>query len=62
MPERIEFKEEDFTENELLLLRLAFKLTEEVVDAQVSSNSCLCNMRDDLYDLKQKLGIYELVD
>ena len=58
---RVEFKEEEFTEDELMLLRLAFKLVGDVVEYQRTSNSdvYLCN---ELYYLKEKLGINDLLD
>ena len=57
---REKFKEEEFTEDELMLLRLAFKLVDDVVEMQRTSNSdvYLCN---ELYNLTQKLGISELI-
>ncbi len=55
------FKEEDFTEEQLLLLRMAFKLVGDVVEMQRYNNYdvYMCN---ELYHLKEKLGIYDLVD
>lgn len=51
---------EDFTEDELYLLRLAFKLIEDVVEAQRSDNYDV-DMCNALYCLRQKLGVYDLV-
>lgn len=58
---REKFKEEEFTEDELALLRLAFKLVDDVVEMQRMGNSdvYMCNV---LYYLKEKLGIDGLVD
>lgn len=57
---KLEFKEEDFTEDELALLRLAFKLADDVAEQHsLISNRYLCN---ELYSLKEKLGIHELVE
>ena len=55
------FKEEDFTEEQLLLLRMAFKLVDDVVEMQRCDNYdvYMCN---ELYHLKEKLGIYDLVE
>ena len=55
-----EFKEEDFTKDELMLLRMAFKLVSDVVQIQREDNYDvhLCN---ELFSLEEKLGIYELV-
>lgn len=60
MDER-KFTEEDFTENELMLLRMAFKLVDDVVQIQREDNYdvLMCN---ELFHLKEKLGIYDLVD
>ena len=56
-----EFSKEDFTEEELMLLRLAFKLTSEAVEV-MRYDMHLYSLSDDLYNLKNKLGIYDLVD
>lgn len=55
------FTEEDFTTDELRLLRMAFKLIDDVVEMQRNDNYdvYMCNV---LYDLKNKLGIYDLLD
>ena len=51
---------EDFNEEELILLKAIFKLADEIMGGYLGS--CLWNMdRNTLYDLKQKLGIYDLV-
>ena len=54
------FTEEDFTEEELLLLRMAFKLVDTVVETQRTSNYDvhLCNV---LYNLTMKLGVSDLI-
>ena len=51
---------EDFTEDELRLLRMAFKLIDDVVEMQRDDNYdvYMCNV---LYDLKNKLGIYDVL-
>jgi hypothetical protein len=56
----VDFKEEDFTEDELMLLRLAFKLVDDVVEYQRDSNSDVY-MVNELYNLTQKLGINDLI-
>lgn len=54
-------QKEDFTEDELEMLKLIFKSAEAILQLKRTSN-------DDVYDintlfyLKQKLGIYEIVD
>jgi hypothetical protein len=55
-----EFTKEDFTEEELMLLRLAF----ELLDASVYTMDKLNydNNSNIVYDLKEKLGIYDLLD
>lgn len=59
--ENIVFTKEDFTEDELALLRLAFKLADTVIESQRADNYdvYMCNT---MYDLKNKLGIYNLLD
>ncbi len=55
------FTKEDFTEDELILLRMAFKMLDAAVDEQrrlfYGSNYC-----NEVYNLKEKLGIYDLLD
>ena len=55
------FTKEDFTEDELRLLKMAFKLVDDVVEMQREGNydTYMCNV---LYDLENKLGIYDLLD
>lgn len=54
------FKEEDFTKEQLQLLRMAFKLVGDVVEMQRYDNYdvYMCN---ELYRLKEKLGIYDIL-
>ena len=54
------FTEYDFTEDELRLLRMAFKILDDVVEMQRDDNYdvYMCNV---LYSLKVTLGIDELV-
>lgn len=59
--ENLKFEESDFTEDELLLLRLAFRLVDTVVETQRTDNYDV-NMSNSLYYLKEKLGIYDLVN
>ena len=51
-----EYKDTDFTSDELMLLKMAFHLVGEVVEIQRESNYdvCMCNA---LHSLKEKLGI-----
>ena len=55
------FTEEDFTEEELMLLKMAFRLVNEVVEIQRIDryDNNLCNS---LFCLKEKLGINDLID
>lgn len=53
-------KKEDFTEDELMLLKMAFSLVDNVVDTFRTDNYDVY-LSNTLYDLKNKLGIYELV-
>lgn len=55
----MEFTKEDFTENELILLRMAFRMLDVVVEEERHFYSG--DHRNDLFNLKEKLGIYELV-
>lgn len=55
------FTKEDFTNEQLMILKMAFTLVENVIEMQRENNYdvLMCN---ELYYLKDKLGIYELVD
>lgn len=52
---------EDFTEDELMLLKMAFKLVDDVVEIQRYDNYDVY-LSNVLYHLKKKLGIYDLVN
>ena len=54
------WQEEDFTEDELLLLRMAFRLVDDVVEIQRYDNYDVY-LSNELYHLKKKLGIYNIV-
>ena len=54
------FTKEDFTEDELALLKLAFELLDTAVCAMDRLN--YDNNANTVYDLKEKLGIYDLLD
>lgn len=60
MDEDKKLKFEDFTEDQIKLLKLAFKLLDDVVKSQLTDDyTYLCK---ELFELKCKLGIYDLVD
>ena len=59
MEDRI-FKEEDFTEDELMLLRMAFKLVTDVIEIQREDRYDVV-LSNELFNLEEKLGIYDLV-
>lgn len=59
MPEG-KFKETDFTEDELSLLKLAFELIDTVVERQRYDNYDVY-MSNELFHLKVKLGIDDIV-
>lgn len=54
------FTEDEFTKDELMLLRLAFKLVDDVVELQRSDRYDTF-LPNELYSLKEKLGISDLV-
>lgn len=54
------FTEDEFTPDELRLLRLAFKLVDDVVESQREDRYDTC-MVNELFNLKEKLGIYDVV-
>lgn len=54
-------EESEFTEDELKLLRLAFKLADTVVEVQRVDNYDV-DMCNSLFYLKEKLGIDDLVE
>lgn len=55
------FKEEDFTEDQLQLLRMAFKLVDDVIEIQRYDNYDV-HLHNELYYLKEKLGIYDILN
>ena len=56
-----EFTKEDFTEDELILLRMAFKMLDVAIDEQ-RQLFYGSNYRNEVYDLKEKLGVYDLLE
>ena len=52
---------DEFTEDELNLLKLAFALVDTVVESQRLDNYDVY-MSNSLFHLKEKLGIYDLLD
>lgn len=56
----MQWTKEDFSEDELVLLRMAFRMLDEAIDAQRELLYC-SDYRNEVYDLKEKLGIYDLV-
>jgi len=56
-----EFTKEDFTEDELVLLIMAFRMLDIAIDEQRRLFHS-GDYRDEVYNLKNKLGIYDLVD
>ena len=57
---KVEFEEEDFTEDELMLLKMAFGLADNVVQTLRTDNYDVY-LSNTLCDLEHKLGIYKLV-
>ena len=55
------FNEEDFTQDELMLLKMAFNIVDVVVESQRSSNYDVY-LHNEFYSLKEKLGIDDLID
>ena len=58
--EESKFNKEDFTDDELMLLKMAFNLVDIVVETQRTSNYDVY-LANDLYNLKAKLGISNLI-
>lgn len=54
------FTEEDFTVDELMLLKMAFNLVNIVVETQKEDNYDVC-LSNELFNLTLKLGIDDLV-
>lgn len=52
---------EDLTDNEIMLLKMAFKSVEEILEIQRYHHCCSVDLCNDLFNLKEKLGIYDLV-
>lgn len=56
----MEFTREDFTEEELILLRLAFSLLNNAVNG--TKELCWVDYSNAVYSIKDKLGIYDLLE
>lgn len=56
----MQWTKEDFSEDELVLLRMAFRMLDEAIDAQ-RELMYGADYRNEVYYLKEKLGIYDLV-
>lgn len=52
---------EDLTDDEVMLLKMAFKSVEEIIEIQRYYHYCGVDLCNALYNLKEKLGIYDLV-
>ena len=55
----MEFIKEEFTEDELILLRMAFRLLDVAVEEYYRLD--YSDYRNTAFELKEKLGIYEIV-
>jgi hypothetical protein len=52
---------EDLTDDEIMLLKMAFKSIEEIIEIQRYYHYCGVDLCNTLFNLKEKLGIYDLV-
>ena len=52
---------EDLTDDEIMLLKMAFKSIEEIIEIQRYHHYCGVDLCNDLFNLKEKLGISDLV-
>lgn len=52
---------EDLTDDEVMLLKMAFKSVEEIIEIQRYYHYCSIDLCNALFNLKEKLGIYDLV-
>lgn len=55
------FEEEDFETDELMLLRMAFRLVDTAIETQREGNYDVY-LSNELFNLKEKLGIGDLID
>ena len=51
----------DLTADEIMLLKMAFKSLEQIIEVQHEYNYGDYYIRDTLFNLKEKLGIYDIV-
>jgi hypothetical protein len=56
-----EFIKEEFTEDELILLKMAFKMLEAAIEEE-RHLFYSGDYRNEVFNLKEKLGIYDLVE
>lgn len=61
MEERKLFKEEDFTEEELVLLKTIFKMGYSMAEGLRNSDYCVDSMSDTIFGLIQKLGLDKII-
>lgn len=54
------WQESDFTEDQLMLLRMAFRMVETAVETMRLDNSDV-HLSNELYRLEEKLALYDLV-
>ena len=59
--ENVSFSEDMFTNEELMLLKMGFNILDTVVESMRNGNSDVY-MSNVLYNLKNKLGIYDIID
>ena len=52
---------EDLTDDEVMLLKMAFKTVEEIIEIQQYYHYCGVDLCNALFNLKEKLGVYDLV-
>lgn len=52
---------EDLTDDEVMLLKMAFKSVEEIIEIQRYYHYCDVDLCNALFNLKEKLGIYDLI-
>lgn len=58
--EEHKFTEEDFTEEQMKLLRMGFNVLDTIVESCREGNSDV-HLSNELYYLKEKLGIYDIL-
>ena len=61
MEDRKPFKEEDFTEEELVILKTIFSMGDAMAEGLRGSDYCVDSIGNTIFELTEKLGINDII-